>query len=632
MDHMAHGTDAGLAGRKAALAIGLAVPTVLLAMTGIGPVWVEAVLSTVAVLWPGLEFHRMAAAELRRLSPGMDTLISMGTLVALAFSWWQMTIGGHVYFEVAATITGFILLGRYFEARSKGRAGVAIAKLLQMGAKTAHRLAGGGTEEVPVGSLAVGDRVLVKPGEKVPVDGVILEGESSFDESMLTGESLPVGKSTGELVYGATINQQGAITIEVKKASGDTVLAQIVRLVQDAQIEKAPVQKLADRVSSVFVPVVIATALVTFVGWFLATGSVNAAFVPAVAVLIIACPCALGLATPTAILVGTGRGASMGILIKSGEALEHVRNLDAILLDKTGTLTEGKPKVVGFEGDESAIAVAAALEATSAHPISKAVVDFAKEKGTAVLSVTHAIAVTGKGVKGDISGKACAIGNLAMMSAGGIDVSAVEQATSAFQADGKTVVVVARDGKAIGVLAVADAPKAGAKEAVASLKALGVEVVMVTGDHRTTAEAVARELGIASVEAQVLPGRKLELVKERQAKGKKVAFVGDGINDAPALTAADLGIAIGSGTDVAIEAGQIVLVGGGPEKVVEAIRLSRATYGNIIQNLFWAFGYNVAAIPLAAFGLLNPVIASAAMALSSVSVVLNSLRIRSKKL
>ncbi|OGL66551.1 hypothetical protein A2856_02585 [Candidatus Uhrbacteria bacterium RIFCSPHIGHO2_01_FULL_63_20] len=646
-DHMAHGTDAKAAGGKAALALTLAAIPLLLVMTGIEipgevvgispSVWVQAIISTIVVLGPGMEFHRVAAKQAIRLGFGMDALISMGTLTALLFSWWQLFAGGHLYFEVAAIITAFILLGRYFEAKSKGRASAAIAKLVELGAKTAHKVSDGGTEEVPVESLNVGDRVLVKPGEKVPVDGVILDGASSLDESMLTGESLPVSKKVGDLVFGATVNQQGALTVEVKKAAGDTVLAQIVRLVEDAQMKKAPIQKLVDRISSVFVPIVIAVAVLTFVVWFLVTRDVTASFVPAVAVLIIACPCALGLATPTAIMVGTGRGAGMGILIKSGEALERSSAFDVVMFDKTGTLTEGRPVVMDakvIEGVEvvEVMGIASGLEANSEHPLARAIVAYAKEKGIAPAKVSGFEAVAGRGVSGSVDGQAVLLGNLRLMEERGIEPGSLSDQVARMQAKAQSVMVLARGNKAVAAISVADKAKATAAEAVKDLKAMGVEVVMITGDHRATAEAVAKELGIDRVEAEVLPARKLEIVKEWQAKGKKVAFVGDGINDAPALTQADLGIAVGSGTDIAIEAGQIVLVGGGPEKVVDAIRLSRRTYAGIRQNLFWAFFYNVAAIPLAALGLLNPIIASAAMAFSSVSVVLNALRIRNAKL
>lgn len=592
--------------RRAMVALALGVPAMALAMMETGRA-AQGVLGTLAVIGPGLEFHRATLAGLKRFRATMDTLITLGTVAAVSFSWWQFSNGGALYFETAAIIVAFILLGRFFEAKSKGRASGAIAKLVGLGAKTAHLVSG---EEVSVESLSVGDRVVVKPGEKVPLDGRVLSGASSLDESMLTGESLPVSKRAGDRVFGATLNQQGALTVEITNASGDTVLAQIVRLMEEAQQKKAPIQKLADRISSVFVPIVIAVSALTFGVWFFLTRDVQASLIPAVAVLVIACPCAMGLATPTAILVGTGRGASEGILIKSGEALERNRSIDAILLDKTGTLTVGTPVVTAFDGDRSAIGIAAGLESLSEHPIAKAVVAYTADQGIAPAAIENFQSITGQGVAGTFEGKTVSVGRSS--SGPGIAVSI--------------------DGSVVATMAIADAPRPTAKAAVAELKRMGLSVVMVTGDHKDTAHAIAAELGIESVEAEVMPDRKLSIVKDWQARGKKVAFVGDGINDAPALTQADLGIAVGSGTDIAIEAGQIVLVGGGPEKVVASIKLARATYRGIVQNLFWAFGYNVAAIPLAAFGFLSPGIASAAMAFSSVSVVLNSLRIRSAKL
>lgn len=640
-DHMAHG-DAKKAGQKAAFALGLAVPVLLLAMLGVkGTGMVQAVLATIVVLGPGMEFHRMAAKLAIRGRANMDTLISMGTLAALLLSWWQLFVGGDVYFETAGIITGFILLGRYFEAQSKGKAGEAIAKLMELGAKTAHRvLQDGRTEDVPVDQLAIGDRVLVKPGEKVPQDGVVRDGSSAVDESMLTGESMPVRKNVGDMVFGATMNTTGALTVEITTAAGNTVLAQIVKLVSEAQEKKAPIQKLADTISGVFVPVVIAIATMTFIGWFLVTGDGSLALIHAVAVLVIACPCALGLATPTAILVGTGRGAKEGVLIKSGEALERGRKIDVVMFDKTGTLTEGKPEVTDVVGDQTIVRYAAALEAKSEHPLATAVIRFVGA-GVMLESVTDFVSITGKGVKGVVGGKIVSVGNQALMASenvSGIAWSGFAGDTSMFMGDaerlrgeGKTVVFVGIDGKLSGVLGIADVVKPHAKEAVVALKKMGMDVMMLTGDHRATAEAIAAALGIDRVEAEVLPGAKLDVVKAAQAAGKRVAFIGDGINDAPALTQADLGIAMGSGTDIAIEAGQMVLVGGGPEKVVAALRLTQQTYHAILQNLFWAFGYNVVGIPLAAFGLLSPIIASAAMAASSVSVVVNSLRVKRKR-
>jgi len=640
-----HG-DRKTAGRKALLAFVFGVPVFALSMLSMDP-WsrnLQAVLATGVVLIAGWEFHRMAGMLLRRGKANMDTLISMGTLAALSFSWWQLEIGGDLYFETAAIITAFILLGRYFEALSKGKASEAIRKLLELGAHQAHRLTATGTEDVPVEQVRVGDRVLVKPGEKVPLDGVILEGASSVDESMLTGESLPVGKKPGDIAYGATINQQGALTVEVTKAAGDTVLAQIVRLVQEAQQKKAPIQKLADRISGVFVPIVIVIGLLVFGGWVLGGAGYERALIHAIAVLVIACPCALGLATPTAILVGTGRGAKQGILIKNGEALERGRNLDVVMFDKTGTLTVGKPMVTDVVAGEGAgktaeakdvtfaLGIAAGLESASEHPLAKAFLAYAREHDAEPAKIDGFQSVTGKGVKGHAAGGEVYLGNPRWMEELGVSLDGVRADLQRLQDEAKTVVVLAQGTKAVALMAIADVAKDEAKAAVERLRQRGLEVVMITGDHTRTAEAIGRQIGITNIEAEVLPDQKLAIVRRFQADGKNVAFVGDGINDAPALTQADLGIAVGTGTDIAIEAGQIVLVGGGPEKVVEAIALSRATYGTIKQNLFWAFFYNVAAIPLAAAGLLNPIIAGAAMAFSSVSVVLNSLRIIRKKI
>ncbi len=657
MDHGTHGAGApqsehahgGVreAGRRALISLALGVPVMVLAMLGREP-WVQAVLATIVVLGPGMEFHKMTWKVLKRGRANMDTLITLGTLVALLFSWWNLIawwnwqeltkvalVEGvqptfHLYFEIAAIITGFILLGRYFEAKSKGRASAAIQKLLELGVKSAHRVKSDGSiEEVPLETLVLEDRVLVKPGEKIPLDGLVVDGRSSIDESMLTGESLPVGKQVGDAVYGATINQQGALTIEVKKLVGQTALDQIVKMVEEAQQKKAPIQKLVDHISGIFVPVVIVIAVITFAIWYFVTGDVTASFVPAVAVLVIACPCALGLATPTAIMVGTGRGAERGVLIKNGEALERGRNLDVVMFDKTGTLTEGKPSVTDWTGEN--LKGVATVESSSEHPLAKAVLTYAKSQDVALGKLEHFQSVTGKGAKGTVDGVAVLVGNAALMADEGVDLKEYANDIARLQSEAKTVVIVAENGKAVGLLAIADAPKATAKETIKALRTLGLEVLMITGDHKTTAQAIANDLGITQIEAEVLPDQKLEIVKRWQQNKKKVAFVGDGINDAPALTQADLGIAVGSGTDVAIEAGQIVLVGGGPEKVIEGITLSRQTYSIIKQNLFWAFIYNVIGIPVAALGLLNPIIASAAMAFSSVSVVLNSLRLKSAK-
>lgn len=641
-NHLHHGDERGIAKRRAAIAGIGAIPALVLAMllpelpVEVGflnlSIVLQAALGTAVVLGPGMTFHRTSMKLAKRLRANMDTLISMGTLAALVFSWYQLLVGGDLYFETAAVITFFILLGRHFEAVSKGKASEAVSKLLTLGAKMAHRqMSDGSVEEVEVEALKLGDMVLVKSGEKIPLDGSVVSGESAVDESMLTGESVPITKRSGDLVYGATVNQQGALTVRVEKLAGNTVLAQIARLVEEAQQKKAPIQKLADRISGVFVPIVIGVSVVTFVAWFVVTRDLSASLIPAVAVLVIACPCALGLATPTAILVGTGRGAREGVLIKSGEALERGRDLQAILFDKTGTLTEGKPRVTDWvktDGGEDGLSLAAGLEQVSSHPLAQAVVAYVHEQGGKAVEIADVQSVGGRGVKGMWQGKSVHIGNPAFMHEQGVDMRSVESEIKRLQGEAKTVAVLSVAQKAAGAFGIADAPRATAAQAVRDLTRSGFEVVMITGDHRQTAEAIGRELGITAIEAEVLPDQKLEIVRRYQQQGKKVAFVGDGINDAPALTAADLGIAVGSGTDIAIEAGQIVLVGGGPEKVVEAIRLARRTYRVILQNLFWAFVYNVLGIPLAALGLLNPVIASLAMAFSSVSVVTNSLRLR----
>ena len=598
---------------------------------GIGlSIWLQAVFATVVVLWPGMQFHKAAIKQLKYFQASMDTLISMGTSVALVFSWYQIFIGGDVYFETAGVITTFILLGRYLEVKSKGRASEAVSKLLELGAKSAHLVkADGGIEDVSIERLQVGDNVLVRPGEKIPLDGMVIKGNSVIDESMLTGESVPIHKQVGEFVYGATVNQQGSLTVKIQKLGEDTVLSQIAKLVKDAQQHKAPMQKLADSIASVFVPIVFAIAILVGIIWFFITADLALSLIPAVAVLVIACPCALGLATPTAILVGTGRGAKEGILIKNGEALERGRDLDVVMFDKTGTLTIGKPVVTdAISKDENFYTICASLEHHSEHPLARAIVNYSQEQGGEVKEIENFQSIAGKGVEGLLGSKLIRIGSPAFMhQSGSIDHEYVDL-IERLQDEAKTVVLVSIDNQIIGLLAIADAPKENAAQTVKQLKDIGLDVMMITGDNKRTAMAIAKKLGIEHVEAEVLPDKKLEIVKAAQAKGKHVAFAGDGINDAPALTQADLGIAIGSGTDIAIEAGQIVLVGGGPEKIHNSIVLARQTYKIIKQNLFWAFFYNVIAIPLAAIGLLNPMIAAGAMAFSSISVVLNSLRLR----
>ena len=577
--------------------------------------------------------------QLRLKSSNMDTLISIGTLAALVYSFWAVASGNpDLYFETGTIIAALILLGRYFEEKTRGQASEAIEKLLQLGAKTARVINNGQELEISIEEVRVGNILLIKPGEKIPVDGKIIFGTTSIDESMLTGESIPVDKKINDDVFGATLNIQGAIKVEATKVGQDTVLAQIVKMVAEAQTKKAPIQKLADTISGIFVPIVLAIAAVTAVGWYLVTGDISQSIIPAVAVLVIACPCALGLATPTAIMVGTGLGAKRGILIKNGEALERGKKIDVVIFDKTGTLTEGKPRVtdvVPLISDfsiEKILTYAGSLESLSEHPLAQAVVNAAKDKSLILKEVNGFENLAGKGVKGSIGDEAMFIGNPRLMQEVGISIDLYKNKIGELEDQAKTVVVFAINKYPVGIIGIADTLKEDAQEAVAKLKKLGIETVMITGDNQKTANAIAKQLNIEKVFAEVLPQDKAEKVKLLQKEGKKVAFVGDGINDAPALVQADLGIAIGTGTDIAIEAGSIVLVKGHPLKVVEALTLAKITFRTIKHNMFWAFFYNIAALPLAAFGLLNPIIAAGAMAFSSVSVVTNSLRIKRYKI
>lgn len=630
--------------RRAVTAIGFAFPVLLLGMFAIElpltflgnnlSTWIEAILASFVILVLGREFHIGMWKQLLQGSADMNTLVSMGVLSALIYSYVAMATGGHVFFETGAVIAALILLGRYFETLSRGQASEAIEKLVLLGAKTAHLVSGDGAHDVPVESVVVGDILLVKPGEKIPVDGKVWKGTSSVDESMLTGESMPVTKNVGDGVYGATMNAAGVLYIQASKVGADTVLAQIVNMVSEAQMNKAPIQKLADKISGIFVPIVLGIAVVTAAAWYLTSGDIALSIVRAIAVLVIACPCALGLATPTAIMVGTGLGAKRGILIKNGEALQKGSNINVVVFDKTGTLTLGKPVVTDTLSLDDAftadlvLRLGASLEAFSEHPLARSVVNIAKEKQLLLSEVTQFEGVAGKGARGDIDGASVMIGSARFMKESGIELTAAESRIEALEAEAKTVIVLSRNARAVGMLAIADTLKPDAFEAISKLKAAGMRTVMITGDNMRTAEAIARAAGIDEVFAEVLPGEKAEKVKALQEGGVHVAFVGDGINDAPALVQADLGIAIGTGTDIAIEAGNIVLVKGSPMKVVEALMLSALTFRTIKQNLFWAFFYNIAALPLAAFGMLDPMIAGGAMALSSVSVVGNSLRIK----
>lgn len=593
--------------------------------------------ATFVQFWVGWPFLREAARRGRHGTANMDTLISIGTLAAYLFSTYGLTTGRmDLYFETAVLIVGFLSLGRYLEARARRRAGKAIRALLELGAKEARKITEAGEVMVPVEQVVVGDVVRVRPGEKIPVDGTVLDGSSAVDESMLTGESFPVEKGAGSTVAGATLNTSGALTIRARAVGSDTALAQIVRLVEEAQTGRGEVQRLADRVSAVFVPVTIGIALTTFVFWSTFGGDAVKGLLAAVAVLIIACPCALGLATPTAIMVGTGRAADLGILIKSPEVLEQSRRITTVVFDKTGTLTRAEMIVTDLvthgAAEDEVMALAGAAEADSEHPIGAAIAAAARSRGE-VPKADGFEALAGYGVRAEIGAGPVSrrvwVGTRKLMAeAGGSIPAFLEDAAEALEADGKTVVFCAWEGEARGVLGIADAPKPESRQAVSLLHDMGLAVAMITGDNHRTAEAMARRIGIDSVLAEVLPQDKVVEIKRLQSEGRVVAMVGDGVNDAPALVQADLGIAIGSGTDVAIESSDLTLMRGEPDKVALAVALSRRMHNTIVQNLIWAFGYNAAAIPLAALGFLNPAIAGAAMALSSVSVVTNSLRLR----
>ncbi|MGW2417166.1 heavy metal translocating P-type ATPase [Streptomyces tubercidicus] len=653
------GAARGALRQRLLISLVLTVPVVLMAM--VPPLqftnwqWLSLTLAAPVVAYGAWPFHRAAWTNLRHGAATMDTLISMGTLAALGWSLWALFFGtagmpgmthpfeltlartdgsGAIYLEAAAGVTTFILAGRSFEARAKRKAGAALRALLELGAKDVAVLRDGREVRVPVGALHVGDHFVVRPGEKIATDGTVVEGASAVDASMLTGESVPVEVSPGDTVTGATVNAGGRLVVEATRVGADTQLARMARLVEDAQNGKAAAQRLADRISAVFVPLVIALALGTL-GYWLGTGhGAVTAFTAAVAVLIIACPCALGLATPTALMVGTGRGAQLGILLKGPEVLESTRRVDTVVLDKTGTVTTGAMTLTGVhlaggETEPEVLRLAGALEHASEHPVARAVATGAESRGATLPAVTDFVNVPGLGVRGTVDGHAVLAGRAQLLNgAGQVLPPELTAAKEAAEAEGRTTVTVGWDGAVRAVLVVSDAVKPTSAEAVRRLRALGLTPVLLTGDHQAVAKAVAAEVGIDEVIAEVLPEDKVAVIARLQSEGRSVAMVGDGVNDAAALARADIGLAMGTGTDAAIEAGDLTLVRGDLRAAADAIRLARATLGTIRTNLFWAFGYNVAALPLAAAGLLNPMIAGAAMAFSSVFVVGNSLRLR----
>jgi Cu+-exporting ATPase len=644
--------------RRFAVGAALSVPVVVGSMAEVFPwaptwlrePWVLFALATPVQFWVGAPFHQGFLRDLQHLRASMSTLVSLGTNAAYVFSvavtLWPdlfMALGAMTYYETSAVVISLVVLGRWLEARARGRTSEAIRRLVSLAPRTARVLRDGQEIDVPTDAVLVGDLVRIRPGERIPVDGVVVEGTSTVDESMLTGESLPVDKTDQSKVVAGTVNRSGSFVFQATAVGSETTLARIVRLVEEAQGSRAPIQRLADRVAAVFVPIVLVVAALTFAGWMLLGPQPRLllALTTAVSVLVIACPCAMGLATPTAIMVATGRGAEHGVLIKSAAALELLHKVDGVVFDKTGTLTVGRPEITdvlpvrGDMTEDDILGLAAAAEQASEHPLGEALVRRAKERGVALSPVTGFTSVPGQGVDVLTTEGRVLLGNRVLMDARGIDVGSWDGRTRSLQAEGKTVIFLARAGRLVALLAAADVLKPDAAATVAHLKELGVGVVMLTGDNRRTAEAIARQAGIARVLAEVLPEAKAREIRRLREQGHLIAMVGDGINDAPALTQADVGVAMGSGTDVAIEAADVTLMRGALGDVVAAIELSRAAIRIIKENLVWAFGYNVVLIPVAAGilyplggGLLSPILAGAAMAFSSVSVVVNSLRLR----
>jgi P-type Cu+ transporter len=624
---------------KLALGIGLTIPILYIAMFHMDlryrDYWLFALTAPVWLV-VGWDFHRSALKNARHGAVNMDTLVSVGGSIAFVYSVVATFTGQDTFYDTAAIIITFIFLGKVLEAIAKGRAGSAIRKLMGLGAKTARVVRGGLEQDIPVSHVLAGDVLIVRPGEKIPVDGTVLEGASTVDESMLTGESLPVGKRPGDAVIGATINKQGLLTMRATAVGKRTQLAQIIRLVDAAQMSKAPIQQLADRISGIFVPTIFGIAALTFVGWIVAGRSPIAAMVAAIAVIVIACPCALGLATPAAIMVGSGRGAEQGILLKGGESLQHVRQVDTVVLDKTGTVTNGQPEltdVVTANGwsEDDLLRLVATVEKGSEHPLAEAIVKEATARGIDIPGRTAGFEALVGGVQGTVGARSVVIGNQRLLAEAGIDIEPVRADLDRLESAAKTAMLVAVDGELAGVIAVADTVKPTSAEAVQTLHRLGIKVVMLTGDNQRTAETIGKAVGIDTVIAEVRPADKIAEVQRLQESGRVVAMVGDGINDAPALAQADAGIAMGTGTDVAMAAGDITLVKGDLRAIAQAIDLSKRTMRTIRQNLGWAFGYNVILIPLAVFGKLNPIFAAVAMALSSVTVLSNSLRLRGTK-